>query len=219
MRRKPDFVGEQDDHTLRFAWGVAFVATLSLIAILGLARSAQALTVATRTSLDPAAAAFAPADEDEEEEEAGTSEDDESDFVECEDAEECEEDGDNPEAPPECLLDSAEATVFAAANHDLVRLQIRYTTTSPTAVAFDYGLHGGKGSLYLGGESKHLSRHGVLRLSKSLTETQMEKVLAAKNFTVRLRVPAAPRYCQPLFERQLDVRRALPSGLAWEQAE
>ena len=52
--------------------------------------------------------------------------------------------------------DSAEATVSAAANKDQVRLQVRYTTTSPTTVSVDYGLHGGKGSLYLGGEKKQL---------------------------------------------------------------
>jgi hypothetical protein len=219
MRRKPDLAGEHENHALRFAWGVAFISTLALVAVLGLARSAQALTLPLAVPLGPSAAAPVPVYDDEKEDEAEASEDEESDFLECEDPEECEEDEDGPEAPPECLLDSAEAIVFAAANHDLVRLQIRYTTSSPTPVAFDYGLHGGKGSLYLGGEKKQLARHGVLRLSKSLTEIQMEKVLAARNFTVRLRVPAAPRYCQPLFERQLDVRRALPSGLAWEQSE
>jgi hypothetical protein len=226
MRRKPDLLGEQEDHALRFAWGIAFIATLALVAVLGLARSAQALTLPVGPAqaligapAPPPAAAASPSPATfDEEKEAEASEDEESEFVECEDFEECEEDGDNPEAPPECLLDSAEATVFAASNHDRVRLQVRYTATSPTPVAFDYGLHGSKGSLYLGGEKKRLSRHGIIRLDTDLTETQMAKVLAAKNFTVRLRVPAAPRYCQPLFERQLDVRRALPSGLAWEQA-
>ncbi len=222
MRRKPDLLGEDENHALRFAWGVAFIATLSLVAILGLARSAQASTLPVDSfgpiqAISPAPAAAAPAAGDEEGE-AEASEDEESEFLECEDEEECEEDEDNPEAPPECLLNSAEATVFAAANHDRLRLQIRYTAISPTAVAFDYGLHGSKGALFLVSEKKHLARRGVLRLDKSLTDTQMEKVLAAKNFTVRLRVPAAPHYCQSLFERQLDVRRALPSGLAWEQA-
>ena len=47
-----------------------------------------------------------------------------------EEDEECEEEGD-PEAPPECLLSSAEATVFASANRDKVRLQVRYTDLLP----------------------------------------------------------------------------------------
>ena len=213
MRRRHDLLGEQEDHAaVRFAWGVAFIATLAIVAILGLARSAQALPLPIG---DPATAVAAPADE-EDEEEAEASEGEE--FEECEDAEECEEDPHNPEAPAECLLSSAQATVFAAANHDRVRLQVRYTTTTPTPVALAYGLHGSKGALYLGGEKKKLSGRGVLRLDTDLTEAQMAKVLAAKNFTVRLRLPAAPHYCQSLFDRQLDVRRALPSGLSWEQA-
>jgi len=213
MRRRPDLLGEHEDHALRFAWGVAFIATLAIVAVLGLARSAQALTLSAGDAVTAAPVAIS----DEDEEEAEASEDEEGEIVECEDPEECEEDGDGVEAPPECLLSSAQATVYAAANHDRVRLQVRYTTSTPTPVAFDYGLHGSKGSLYLGGEKKRLARHGVLRLSRSLTEEQMEKVLAAKNFTVRLRVPSAPHYCQSIFDRQLDVRRALPSGLAWEQ--
>jgi hypothetical protein len=211
MRRKPDLLGEQENHALRFAWGVAFISTLALVAVLGLARSVQA------SPLPFAAAPAFAVDDDEMEAEA--SEDEEFDFVECEDDEECEEDEDGLEAPEECLVNSAEATVYAAPNQDRVRLLVRYTTSTPTSASFDYGLHGSKGSLYLGGEKRRLARRGVLRLSTSLTEAQMEKVLAARNFTVRLRVPATPRYCQSLFDRQLDVRRALPGGLAWEQAE
>jgi hypothetical protein len=219
MRRKPDLTGEKEDQAVRFASGVAFVATIALVAILGLARSAQALIPPLAVPPAPSLAAPSAPIDDGEEEEAGTSEDEELGFEECEDPEECEEDGDNPEAPPECLLNSAEATVFAAANHDLVRLQVRYTATSSIRVAFEFGLHGSRGSLYLGGNSRQLSEHGVLHFSTGLTDTQMQRVLAARAFTVRMRVPAAPRYCQSLFERQLDVRRALPSGLAWEQAE
>jgi hypothetical protein len=47
----------------------------------------------------------------------------------------------------------------------------------------------------------------------------MAKARAAKGFTVRLRVPGAPRYCASLFDRQLDVRRATPGGLTWLQSE
>jgi hypothetical protein len=86
-------------------------------------------------------------------------------------------------------------------------------------VAVDYGLHGAKGSLYLGGEKKQFAREGILRLTKNLTESQMAKVMAAKGFTVRLRVAAAPGYCKAFFDHQLDIRRATPTGLAWQQAE
>jgi hypothetical protein len=46
----------------------------------------------------------------------------------------------------------------------------------------------------------------------------MTKVTAAKGFSVRLRVATAPRYCQSLFDRQLDVRQATPSGFSWHEA-
>ena len=59
----------------------------------------------------------------------------------------------------------------------------------------------------------------MLHLTRSLTESQMAKVMAAKGFTVRLRVPDAPGYCQAFFDHQLDIRRATPSGLSWQQSE
>jgi hypothetical protein len=218
MRRRVTAATTDEANAIRFAWWAAFFATLTLVAILGIAKSAQALTLPP-AALPGAAAPAAPAGNDSEDEEAETSEDSEDEECE-EDEEECEEELDDAtEAPAECLLSSAEATVTATANKDKVRLQVRYETSSPTAVAIEYRLHGGKGSLYLGGEKKQLARHGVLRLTKTLTEAQMAKVMAAKGFTVRLRVPAAPGYCKAFFDHQLDSRRATPTGLAWQQNE
>jgi hypothetical protein len=217
MRRKPVPASERDAHAARVAWWAAFLATLAMVAVLGMAQSAQALGVPAAG--EGAATLLLPADE-ELELEGEASEGEEFEVEECEVG----ADGEcvvepEPETPPECLLSSASATVSAAANQDRVRLQVRYTTTAPTAVVVDYGLHGSKGSLFLGSEKKRFGREGVLRLTKSLTEAQMAKVMAAKAFTVRLRVAAAPRYCQSLFEHQLNVRRATPAGLAWQQSE
>jgi hypothetical protein len=223
MRRKPSAIASHDSATTRIAWWASFFATLTLIAVLGLAKSAQALTVPSAGSVGTRVALAtdpAPDEELEFEVEAETSEDEEFEVEECpEDEEECGEDEAGPEAPQECLLSSAQATVFVTVNRDKVRLQLRYTTSSPTAVAVDYGLHGSKGSLYLGGDKKQFAKQGVLHLTRDLTEAQMAKVMAAKAFTVRLRVPAAPRYCQAFLDRQLDVRRATPTGLTWQQAE
>ena len=140
---------------------------------------------------------------------------------ECEvnEADECVVTEEGAEVPEECLLSSAEATVFASGNSDKVRLQLRYTATTPTAVAVAYGLHGSKGSLYLGEEKKRFGKKGVLRLNRGLTEAQMSRVMAAKDFAVRIRILEAPGYCQDYFDRQLTVRRATPSGLTWLQAE
>lgn len=194
---------------------------LVLLALLCLVPSAQGLS-APPVGFDLPGVLAAPAAE-EEEDEAEASEEEEL-FIEeeCEEEEpgECDEDLEGgPEAPTECLLSTVDPTVFASANSDKVRLQIRYTSSSPTAVKVDYGLHGTKGSLFLGSEKKRFGRKGVLTLNRKLTETQMAKVLAARDFTVRLRARAAPRWCGPYFDRDLDLRRATPRGLTWLQSE
>jgi len=225
MRRKPSPTADHEADLARFAWWISFFVTLTLVVALGLAHSAQARTVPAAATL-PATAVAAVADDEYFEDEAESSEEEDFESYECdEEFEECdevdpdEEPGEGPEAPAECVLSSAQATAFAAANRDRVRLQINYKATVPTTVAVDYGLHGSKGALFLGSEKKRVGKKGVLRLSKNLTEPQMAKAMAAKDFTVRLRVPEAPRYCASLFERRLDLRQAIPSGLAWEQSE
>lgn len=225
MRRKPSPTADREADLARFAWWISFFVTLTLVVALGFAHSAPARTVPTAVAL-PAIAAVPAADEEGFEGEAESSEDEDFESYECdEEIEECDEvdpdedPGERPEAPAECVLSSARATAFAAANRDRVRLQISYMATAPTTVTVDYGLHGSKGALFLGSERKRVGRKGVLRLTRNLTEPQMTKALAARDFTVRLRVPEAPRYCASLFERQLDLRQAIPSGLAWEQSE
>jgi hypothetical protein len=200
------------------AWTASFLATLTLVAILAMAKSAQAFTVPAAPGITAIAAAAPPADE-EAEDEAEASEGEEPEAEECEvgEEEECEDEA-GPEAPQECLLSSAEATIDASTDRAKVRLLVRYTTSTPTAVAVEYGLHGAKGSLYLGSEKKHFGRQGVLHLTRRLSEAQMTKVVAAKEFTVRFHVLAAPGFCHPFFDRRLDVRRTTPSGLAWSES-
>jgi hypothetical protein len=223
MRRRPTVTASPEAPAFRFAWWMSFFATIALVAVLGLARSAQAATSPV-LGLPTPALAVAPASNDEDNEEAEASEEDEFEFELCEEEDESEfceaeeDDSDRPQAPTECLLTRVETSISAAPNRDRLRLQIRYEMSAPSAVGVAYGLHGAKGSLYLGGEKKQFGRKGVLRLSEDLTEAQMEKVMAAKGFTVRLRVPAAPRYCQSLFDRQLNVRQTTPTGLSWSEA-
>lgn len=216
MRRKPGTLVDQDAQLARLAWWSAFLATLALVAVLGIARSAGAATLPSQS----AAAPGSPAPVEDEGDEAEASEDEDFEWDECGEDEACEEeDGDGAMAPEECLLLKADAVVTAAGNQDLVRLQLRYATAAPTTVTVAYGLHGSKGPLYLGNEKKRFGKRGILRISKDLTEAQMAKVLAAKDFTVRMRVADAPGYCAPFFDRHLDLRRATPSGLAWQQSE
>jgi len=203
------------------AWWVALLATLALVALLGLAKSAQASTPPGDDAFPPAIAlATSPEEEDEDEAGAESSDDEGVEIEDCEAdeesaEEECDERGG---APAECELGDAEATVSASPNHDRVSLRVRYSTATPTVVSLDYGLHGAKGSLHLGTTKKKLGKEGVLRLTRTLSEVQMAKVLAAKGFTVRLRVPDTPSYCQAFSDRQLDVRKATPGGLIWQSA-
>lgn len=219
MRREPSPACDNNAHVRVIAW-VASILPLALIALLGFTGSAQALPD-TGSSLPPLPALLAaPDDEEEEEGEAGASEDEVVEAEECEAEEEgeCEEE-ELLEAPPECLLSSVDATVFASGNRDRLRLLIRYTSVSPTAVTVAYGLHGAKGSLFLGASKKNFGKKGVLRLNRSLTEAQMAKVLAAKDFTVRIRALKAPGWCQSIFDRRLTLRRATPAGISWQQPE
>lgn len=196
--------------------------TLLLLALLALAcpaPAAQALTLPGPAGLTLPEAPSAP---EEEEGEAAASEEEGIElFEECEEEEpgECEEDEGGPEAPAECLLTTLRPTAFASASSDRVRLQLRYAASAPAAVKVEYGLHGTKGSLFLGGERKRFAKKGVLQLSRKLTESQMAKVLAARDFTVRLRVAATPRWCGSYFDRHLTVKRATPRGLTWLQPE
>ena len=197
---------------VRLAWLASFLATLTLIGILAIAKSAQAFTFVALGGPGPTAAAlpFDPESEEEDgEEEAFESE-------ECE--EECEE-GAAVEAPPECLLSSAQATVFASSAQDKVRLVVRYTAASPTTAVIDFGLHGSKGSLFLGESKKQLLEAGVIRQTVVLSEPQMDKATAAKDFTVQLYAVQAPHFCRHYFDRHLTAKHAAPSGLIWADPE
>lgn len=203
----------------------AFLTTLVLVAALGMAGSAQALALSAPAGFTPVAVPTFLLDEegdeaeDEGQVEGETAEDDGLEAEECDagGAAECDEElaGD---APEECLLSSAEPTVLATAGRRRLRLRIAYTTSAPTTVVVDYGLHGKKGSLHLGTERERLASEGVLRLTRKLSEAQMARVTAASDFTVRLRVALAPTYCQVYFEHRLNLRRATRGGLVWSQA-
>ena len=146
--------------------------TLALVAVLGVAKSAQAADAPPARRARPRAVAGTSTtkrtktkpkrSEDEEAREA-------EECVEDEDEEECEEDedGDAARRPPECLLSSAEATRLRRRQHatgSASRSATRPPPRPPSRV--DYGLHGSKGSLYLGGEQQRFGRQGVLRADR-----------------------------------------------------
>ena len=223
MKRKLGITDSEDPRAIRLAWWAAFLATLALIAALGFARSAQALTLPG--SVGPAVLAVAAA-EDEGEDESGTEDEGEegSEAEECEagEDEEAEEEceaGEDEEVPVECVFSSASASVSASAASDTVRLAIHYTAFSPGSVEIIYWLRGTKGPLSLGRDRVHIGRKGVLRETEKLSAAQMTKALAARSFTVELRPAHAPRYCHGLLDRHLTIRLGSASRRTWSDPE
>lgn len=217
MKRKRGSVDLEEAQLIRLAWWASFFATVALIAILGLARSAQALTLPASGPL-ATTAAFVPAEEEESEDE------EEGEYPECEFAEEegeeeeCEAEAEEDEAaqaPRECVLASASATVTAATGSDKVRLVIRYTAYSPGSIQVSYWLRGGKGPLSLGNKRSHVGSHGVIRDTDTLSSAQMSRALAARNFTIQLRPAHAPRSCNHLLDRHLTIRKNSSGRLTW----
>jgi hypothetical protein len=218
MRRKLGIGGHEDPRAIRVAWWASFLATVVLLALLGVAGSAQALT--PPTAAGPTAAGVSlPADESaaEEEGEEGEVEGEECEAEEGE--EECEAEAEAAEAPRECVLSSAVATVSASTVSDKVRLTIHYTAFAPGSVQVVAWSRGTKGPLSLNRESDHLSGKGVLRETENLTDAQMDKAAAARSFTVQLRPAHAPRYCHSLLDRHLTVRHSAPGHLTWSDPE
>ncbi len=215
MKRRRGTANIEEAQLIRFAWCASFFATVALIAILGLARSAQAMTVPAGDP--PAAATFALPEEDEE-----SGGDEEGEFAECEaeeefEEEECEAEAEeeDAEAPRECVLSSASATVTATTSSDRVRLAIRYSAYSPGSIQVLYWLRGAKGPLSLGSDRSHLGTHGVIRDVDTLSTAQMTKALAARNFTIQLRPAGVPHSCNRLLDRHLTVRHNTPGRLTW----
>lgn len=157
------------------------------------------------------------ASEPEEVEEECFEEDEEAE--EEEDEGECEEEDTSPFPPDDCLLRTARARVFTYTTHDKARLVIRYTSLAPAEVTVDYRLKGGKGSLQLGEAKQRFGKSGIFRTTESLSDTQMAKVRAAKSFSVQLRIPATPSFCNRYYDRHLTIKRTVHSQVVWFQSD
>ena len=147
------------------------------------------------------------------EDEEGFQEDDE----EC--AEEMQGAGDPRVPPQECLLRTARARLFTFSSQSRVRLVIRYTAFAPGEVYVDYRLAGGRGSLKLGTAHQHFAKAGLLRAGEHLSENAMDRIRAARRFTVTMSIPAAPRYCRRYETRQLTIRRMVHGQAVWFQSD
>lgn len=151
---------------------------------------------------------------------AGADEGDQCEFVDDEAAEEaCEERLEERELQEaeaeECRLESAEATVAAVPGRNELRLTVRYRTLAPSTVAVALQLRGPKGSLALGTETTRFGRTGTLHSEETLSDAQMARALAAKEFTVGLHAINTPDFCSDAFERHLTARQDTGPGLRW----
>lgn len=222
MRRRHTSEDDQGSPlAIRLAWWGGFLATLVLVFALAQAKSAHAATLPA--PVDAIVGAVDDEGEDEspeyDENEDGWEYEEECEvFGEGDEEEEfCEEIEGDDGTPPECLLSSAEATVSAVPARDTLRLSVRYTARSPAAVKVEYWLRGGKGPLRLGEDRKRFNRQGTFRATERLSDPQMAKVVAARNFTVELQAVNTPRYCHRYFDQKLTVKRNSAGGLTWSE--
>jgi hypothetical protein len=181
---------------------------LCLLSLFAVAAPAQALAlpVVGGNPTEPADEETDEAEDGEDETEAeedGCTIEDEEDVPLC--AEIAEEERESEEAE-ECVLEDATAKLAALPGNQTVQLVIRYKALAPASVAIDARLRGPHGGLHLGAEHTHFRRGGVFRDNFVLGEKQMQRALAAREFTVTLQAVNTPRYCR--FNLEGAPRRA-----------
>jgi hypothetical protein len=205
---------------VRLAWWVAFLLTIALLAAISLARSARADGIPAATG--PGLPVVAPPPEGEEECEAG-----EPSCAEESGAEECGESGEEEceegfaeaegEAPAECLLTTARPRVAVLADQRQLRLEVHYTVAAAADVIVSLRSSGGKGSVALGAHRRHLARSGAFHETAALSAAETERALAAREFTLRLRVLDVPWSCHRYDFRHLAVKRQGHGGSVFSE--
>lgn len=111
------------------------------------------------------------------------------------------------EAPAECLLTSARPRVSIGGGQEQLRLDIRYTVAGPANVTVSLRASGKKGSVSIAPSRHKLTRNGTLRETAELSEEETERALAAREFTVKLRVAGVSSSCHRYDVRHLVVKR------------
>lgn len=195
----------------RVAWLVSFVVPMALIALLLAVEPSHAspAPLAAASSLEEEAEAQA-----ESEEEGEVSEDQECLEAEAELAagelsreerdEYCEDEGDSAKGamPEECPLRSFHPQAVAVGSQEKLKLTIGYTTHEPADATIEIR----NGSRVIDSSRRRLGRSGVIRLVEPLSDAEMDKVQAARRFTVRLHVTNAPDSCKRFETEQLTVK-------------
>jgi hypothetical protein len=196
----------------RVAWLLSFAVTVAVIAGLLLIKSAQAAAAPS-----PTLGGVVLIDDAEEEDEGFEFEE----FDEGEEEDEFEEDPEGrpgSEPPEECGLRTARGAVVADESRSALSTQVSYTSFEPVKVAIELQLNG-RGSLTLWRDHKRLGQSGVVHASERLGKGQLAKVMAARNFTLTIKVLDAPRYCSRYSDRHLKSRRAVGDQVTWMQSD
>ncbi len=188
-----------------FAKRLVVLLSIALLASLGFAHSVAA---EDEIGADPSAAFF-------EDEECAPGDADCEEIVETgecealEDEEFCEEEAEEieGEAPAECLLTSASPRVSIGGGQEKLRLDVRYTVSGPANVTISLRASGNKGSVAVAPSRHKLNRDGTLHEIAELNAEETERALAAREFTVKLRVAGAPSSCRAYETRRLVVKR------------
>jgi hypothetical protein len=208
----------------RYRWLTSLlIAIVATLGALGLVRNAAAQTL-------PATAPVSASNASDFEEDDWADDGSESDEWDEEEADRCESDDEAAEEAceieleerefeaaeaEECRLESAEATVAAVPGRNQLRLRVRYKTFEPSAVAVSLQLRGGRGTLDLGNDLARFGRSGTLRTDETLSDAQMARAMAAKEFTIGLHALNTPDFCADAFQRHLTARRDTGPGLRW----
>ena len=122
--------------------------------------------------------------------------------------------------PEECLLRTARARLFTYSAQNRIRLVIRYTAFAPADVYRRLPAERRQGIAEAGHRAPALRQERPApRQPSSLGEGEMDKVRAAKRFTVAMNVPAAPRYCHRYDTRHLTIRRTVHNQVVWFQSD
>lgn len=169
------------------------------VALLGAWSAAPAPAASPPHAFGPRA--FDPGEEGFEGEREGEEVEEEAEFDEEGEWLEVEEEGGEDEAapasilPPECLLRTARPRAILDSTHETLRLALSFKAWNATKLKASFRLQGPRGALRLGGETRHPSRAGNIRLSRALGGQALRKAQAAHLVVVRLEVPATPSYC------------------------
>ncbi len=96
---------------------------------------------------------------------------------------------------------------------------VRYTSFAPASVTVSFGLAGPRGALRLPSVHARFARQGLFRVAERLGLPRMQRVRAARRFTVRMRIAGSPGRCARHVVRHLTIRHAAGGRIVWLQSD